>query len=85
VLYPLSYEGGPGLGQAVQCLTYRHSPSRPTRSQQIVSSEAGEDLPDAQVTVVPGRRGCSGRALCSCPISRLTTLIGTPSETSHVG
>jgi hypothetical protein len=54
VLYPLSYEGGPGLGQAVQCLTYRHSPSRPTRSQQIVSSEAGEDLPDAQVTVVPG-------------------------------
>ena len=48
MLYPLSYEGGPGLGQAVQSLTYRHSPSLPTRCQPIVSSEVGEHRTDAQ-------------------------------------
>jgi hypothetical protein len=52
VLYPLSYEGGPGADRATQSLTRRHSPSLPTRSQQIVSGEAGEDLADAQVSVV---------------------------------
>ena len=51
MLYPLSYEGGPGLGQAVQYLTGRRSPSLPTRSEQIVSSEVGEHMADAQVSV----------------------------------
>ncbi len=54
MLYPLSYEGGPGPDRAIQSLTRRHSPSLPTRSQQIVSSEGGEDLADAKVSVVPG-------------------------------
>ena len=49
MLYPLSYEGGPGLGQTVQRLTYRHSPSLPTRCQPIVSSEVGVHMADAEV------------------------------------
>jgi hypothetical protein len=83
VLYPLSYEGGPGPDRVIQSLTRRHSPSHPTRSRQIVSSEPGEDLADAQVSVVVGVRS-SVVLTCSCPISRLTTLIGTPFETSQV-
>ena len=63
MLYPLSYEGGPGRSQAVQSLTYRHSPSLPTRSQQIVSNEVGEGLADARVSVVASVV-CSGRASC---------------------
>ena len=54
MLYPLSYEGGPGADRAIQSLTRRHTPSLPTRSQQMVSREAGEDLADRRRGSAPG-------------------------------
>jgi hypothetical protein len=38
VLYPLSYEGGPGVAGAIQSLTGRHARSRPTLDRSTVQS-----------------------------------------------